>query len=216
LLQLKLLEKRSVKSLSYISLFLDDSEIIQSEQKAARDCNLKDAITSILSTMKMDEEHGNKYLQIGEIMHRRISKQEGRKDSGYTDSTKDSDINNNIYNNNHDFIIGLLLTETAPSIVSLFSVAKRAIPSVQVARTPSDKKTEFIKTNKNTLNSNKRTGFFNFKDPPTTQADINMIAAMIANLIYDTESFMEFLEIPSIHWAFFHSFNIGSMMPKQD
>jgi hypothetical protein len=85
--------------------------------------------------MTMDEEHGNKYLQIGEIMHRRISKQEGRKDSGYADSTKDLDINNNVYDDNHDYIIGLLFTETAPSVISLFSVAKRAIPSVQVART---------------------------------------------------------------------------------
>ncbi len=86
-------------------------------------------------------------------------------------------------------------------LVSLFSVAKRVILSVQVARTPSDKKTEFFKANKSALNSNKRTGFFNFNGPPTTQADINMIAAMIANFVYDAESFMEFLEIPSIQYG---------------
>lgn len=193
-------ENTKVTSL-HLAVLRRHSEIIQSEQKAARDRNLKDAITSILSTMTMDEEHGNKYLQIGEIMHRRISKQEGRKDSGYADSTKDSDINNNVYDDNRDYIIGLLFTETAPSVVSLFSVAKRALPSVQAARTPSDKKTEFIKANKSTLNSNKRTGFYNFNGPPTTRADINMIAATIANFVYDAESFTEFLEIPAIQYG---------------
>jgi hypothetical protein len=94
-----------------------------------------------------------------------------------------------------------LFTETAPSVVSLLSVAKKAIPSVQAAKTPSDKKTEFIKANKSTLNSNKRTGFFNFNGPPTTRADINMIAATIANFVYDKESFMEFIEIPSIQYG---------------
>jgi hypothetical protein len=177
------------------------SEISQSEQKAARDHNLKDAITSILSSMTMDEEHQRKYLQISEIMHRRTNKQGGRRESMYAGSTKDLDINNEVYNENRDFIIGLLFTETAPSVVSLFSLVKKAIPKVQVAKTPSKKKLEFIKANNGTLIANKRTGFFNFIGPPTTRVDINMIAAMIANFVYDTESFMEFLEIPSIQYG---------------
>jgi hypothetical protein len=110
-------------------------------------------------------------------------------------------INNEVYDENHDFIIGLLFTETAPSVVSLFSLAKKAILKVQVAKTPSEKKLEFIKANNGTLISNKRTGFFNFIGPPTTRADINMIASTIANFVYDTESFMEFLEIPSIQYG---------------
>jgi hypothetical protein len=94
-----------------------------------------------------------------------------------------------------------LFTETAPSVVSLFSLAKKAIPKVQAAKTPSEKKLEFIKANNGTLVANKRTGFFNFFGPPTTRADINMIASTIANFVYDKESFMEFLEIPSIQYG---------------
>ena len=63
----------------------------------------------------------------------------------YAGSTKDLDINNEVYDENRDFIIGLLFTETAPSVVSLFSLAKKAIPKVQAAKTPSEKKLEFIK-----------------------------------------------------------------------
>jgi hypothetical protein len=119
----------------------------------------------------------------------------------YAGSTKDLDINNEVYDENRDFIIGLLFTETAPSVVSLFSLAKKAIPKVQAAKTPSEKKLEFIKANNGTLVANKRTGFFNFFGPPTTRADINMIASTIANFVYDKESFMEFLEIPSIQYG---------------
>lgn len=185
----------------HLAILRRHSEIIQSEQKAARDRNLKDAITSILSSMTMDEEHQRKYLQIGEIMHRRTNKQGGRRESMYAGSTKDLDINNEVYDENRDFIIGLLFTETAPSVVSLFSLAKKAIPKVQAAKTPSEKKLEFIKANNGTLVANKRTGFFNFFGPPTTRADINMIASTIANFVYDKESFMEFLEIPSIQYG---------------
>jgi hypothetical protein len=70
-----------------------------------------------------------------------------------------------------------------------------------VAKTPSEKKLEFIKANNGTLVANKRTGFFNFFGPPTTQADINMIVSTIANFVYDKESFMEFLEIPSFQYG---------------
>jgi hypothetical protein len=52
----------------------------------------------------------------------------------YAGSTKDLDINNEVYNENRDFIIGLLFTETAPSVVSLFSLSKKAILKVQVAK----------------------------------------------------------------------------------
>jgi hypothetical protein len=90
--------------------------------------------------MTMDEEHQRKYLQIGEIMHRRTNKQEGRRESGYAGSMKDLDINNEVYDENCDFIIGLLFMETAPSVVSLFSLAKKAILKVQAAKTPSKKK----------------------------------------------------------------------------
>jgi hypothetical protein len=102
-------ENSKVTTLHLTSL-RQHSEIIQSEQKAARGCNLKDAITSILSTMTMDEEHGRKYLQISEIMHRKTSKQEGRKESGYTDSTEDSDIINDVYDNNHNFCVWMRST----------------------------------------------------------------------------------------------------------
>jgi hypothetical protein len=91
----------------HLAILRRHSKIIQSEQKAARDCNLKDAITSILSSITMDEEHQRKYLQIGEIMHRRTNKQGGRRDSMYAGSTKDLDINNEVYDENRDFIIGL-------------------------------------------------------------------------------------------------------------
>jgi hypothetical protein len=37
-----------------------------------------------------------------------------------------------------------------------------------------------------------------------------MIAAMIANFVYDTESFMEFLEIPSIQYGM-ESVRIGEL-----
>jgi hypothetical protein len=47
----------------------------------------------------------------------------------------------------------------------------------------------------------KRTGFYNFNGPPTTRADINMIAATIANFVYNAESFTEFLEIPAIQYG---------------
>jgi hypothetical protein len=70
-----------------------------------------------------------------------------------------------------------------------------------VAKTPSEKKLEFIKANNGTLVANKRVGFFNFFGPPTTRADLNMIASTIANFVYDKESFMAFLEIPSIQYG---------------
>jgi hypothetical protein len=75
--------------------------------------------------MTMDEEHQRKYLQISEVMHRRTNKQGGRRESMYAGSTKDLDFNNEVYDENCDFIIGLLFTETAPLLYLFSHLPKR-------------------------------------------------------------------------------------------
>jgi hypothetical protein len=108
----------------HLSILRRHSVIIQSEQKAARVCNLKDAITSILSSMTMDDEHQRKFLQISEVMHRRTNKQGGRRESMYAGSTKDLDFNNEVYDENRDFFIGLLFTESPLCCISFLTCQK--------------------------------------------------------------------------------------------